>query len=145
MFTEFNNSKWHHFIGFMGGCLSLPHHAALFLSFQHTHAPSDTPTRNYYHGAHWCVFMENDREGGCMKGSWILLQAAIQGYRLKLLKTRTLTPLLHYLIWSLKFCQSKQHKHTTFKSILTLIMSLCTRMYFYKTALVAGRGSHHVQ
>lgn len=43
MFTEFNNSKWHHFIGFMDGCLSLPHCAALFRIFlTHTHTYTTT-------------------------------------------------------------------------------------------------------
>ncbi len=49
MFTEFNNSKCHHFIGFMDGCLSLPHYAALTppppapFFFSHTNTHSNTP------------------------------------------------------------------------------------------------------
>lgn len=43
MFTEFNNSKWHHFIGFMDGYLPLPHFAALFLSSSHTHTLQHHP------------------------------------------------------------------------------------------------------
>lgn len=43
MFTEFNNSKCHHFIGFMDGCLSLPHCAPPPLSRTHMHTPTPPP------------------------------------------------------------------------------------------------------
>lgn len=112
MFTEFNNSKWHHFIGFMDGCLSLPHCAALFRSFlTHTHVHYNTPTCNNYHGTLWCGFMENDR-GVSIKGSWILLKQILgvtgESYLQHTRRRRCFTTL--YGHWNCNSIQSKINK-----------------------------------
>lgn len=99
MFTEFNNSKWHHFIGFMDGCVS---HS---LTMLHTH--SQHPLLQQL-PRHPLVQLYEKWQGVCMEGSWILLQEAIQSYRLKLLTTHMLMPPLH-LNWNIMPVNPEPH------------------------------------
>lgn len=63
MFTEFNNSKCHHFIGFMDGYLSpiMPHSFHHPLSLSHSHSP----TCSSCHCSHYYRFLEK------WQGTWI--------------------------------------------------------------------------
>lgn len=95
MFTEFNNSKCHHFIGFMDGCLSSTLGCLSFqrsLSDKHTqtHAPSPPPAT-----------IAMAPIGAVLWKKWqssrILLQTAAQSYKV----TGDVPPLLS-LMWVIK-------------------------------------------
>lgn len=69
--------------------------------------------------------------GCCIKGSWILLQAAIHSYRLKLLTTHMLIPLLHCLIWSLELWHSIPNPNNQFR-YQCIFLNLLTDTQFTK-------------
>lgn len=118
MFTEFNNSKCHHFIGFMDGCLCLSHHAVLSPSVSHTHAHlynphSNPPTCNNYHGTYCCNFMER-WQGVLYRGLLnAVILSAIQRWSFP-----DSVPLLHSPIRSLKpHITSVDPKQETFEAL----------------------------